>query len=78
MGAFEEETFLLEEILVVPQLPYLSGSIFLQKNILSNSHLNSVEIPSVANTETVQLIVGINSPGLHVFLKSRQYVNSSL
>ena len=77
-GISEEETFRLEEVRVVPQMPDLSGSIPSQQDILSNPHLTGLEIPIVANNKTVQLIIGINSPALHVFSEIRQDGNSSL
>ena len=71
-GMSEEETFQLKEVRVVPQMPDLSGSIPSQQDILSNPHLTGLEIPSIANNKTVQLIIGINSPALHVFSEIRQ------
>ena len=68
-GVSEEETFRLKEVGVVPQMPDFSGSIS-QQDIMSNPHLTGLEIPSVANNKTVQLIIGINSPALHVSQKS--------
>ena len=45
---------------------------------MSNPQLTGLEIPSVANYKTVQLIIGINSPALHVFSEIRQDGDSSL
>ena len=73
-----EETFRLEEVRVVPQMPDLSGSLPSQQDILSNPHLTGLEISRVANNKTVQLIIGINSPALHVFSEIRQDGDSSL
>ena len=77
-GISEEETFRLEEVRVVPRMPDLSGSIPSQQDIMSNPHLTGLEIPSVASNKTVQLIIGINPPALHVFSEIRQDGDSSL
>ena len=71
-GILEVEVFTLENVRVVPRLRDLSSSIPLQKNICQNPHLDGIKIPTIQGARNVELIIGIDSPSLHVFLEIRQ------
>ena len=71
-GVNESEMFTLENVHVVPQLPNLSGSVPLTEDITRNPHLSGIEIPVISGVGRVQVIIGINTPGLHVFSEIRQ------
>ena len=70
-GIGESDIFTLENIRVVPSLPDLKGSILIQEDIDWNSHLSGIDIPET-QVRDVQLIIGIDSPGLHIFSEIRQ------
>ena len=71
-GILEEEVFMLENVRVVPRLPDLSTSIPSQKDIDQNPHLDGIKIPTIQGARNVELIIGIDSPSLHVFSEIRQ------
>ena len=71
-GILEEEVFTLENVRVVPRLPDLSSSIPSQKDIDQNPHLDGIKIPTIQGARNVELIIGIDSPSLHVFSEIRQ------
>ena len=77
-GLNEKEVFTLENARVVPRLPDLSGNIPSAQDIARNSHLAGIEIPMVSGLAKVQVIVGIDSPALHVFSEIRQDGESRL
>ena len=77
-GTIENEIFSLENVRVINQLPGLSGSIPRQADITTNSHLAGVEIPNLERESRVQVILGMDSPALHVFSKIRQDGNCNL
>ena len=66
-GVNEPEMFTLKTVHVVPQLPNLSGCVRLAEDITRNPHLAGIEIPVILGVSRVQVIIGINTPGLHVF-----------
>ena len=74
----ENKTFSLENVRVINQLPDLSGSIPRQADITKNSHLAGVEILDLGRESRVQVILGMDSPALHVFSEIRQDGNCSL
>ena len=71
-GILEEEVFTLENVRVVPRLPGLSSSILSQRDIDRNPHLDGMKIPTIQGARNVELIIGIDSPSLHVFSEIRQ------
>lgn len=77
-GAAETEMFMLEGVRMVPQMPNLSGSIPSDMDVMENPHLAGLEFPDVEGRGRVQLIIGISSPGLHVFSEIRQAGDASL
>ena len=72
LGVNEPEVFTLENVHLVPRLPTLSGIVPLAEGITRNPHLAGVEIPVISGVSRVQVIIGINTPGLHVFSEIRQ------
>ena len=77
-GTAEDKIFSLENVRVINQLPDLAGSIPRQADITKNSHRAGVEIPDLGRESRVQVILGMDSPALHVFSEIRQDGNCSL
>ena len=71
-GIFEKKVFTLEDVRVVSRLPDLSSSIPSQRDIDQNPHLDGIKIPTIQGARNVELIIGIDSPLLHVFSEIRQ------
>ena len=76
-GVQEEEVFTLENVRVVQALPDLGNSIPSQSDVDRNPHLAGIEIPET-EAKDVQLIIGMESPGLHIFSEIRQNGTCSL
>ena len=76
-GVNEEVSFLLDNVRVVNALPLLTGSIPSQDDLMRNEHLADINIP-IIRSNSVDLLLGMSSPALHVFSEVRESSNSYL
>ena len=73
----EESSFILDEIRIVETMPDLSQNIPSPIDVERNRHLQDIMIP-IIDAEQIDLIIGMDAPGLHVFSEVRKDGDSSL
>ena len=76
-GVNKESSFILDEIRIVETMPDLSQSIPSPIDVERNRHLQDIMIP-IIDAEQIDLIIGMDAPGLHVFSEVRKGGDSSL
>ena len=76
-GVNEESSFILDKIRIVETMPDLSQSIPSPIDVERKRHLQDIMIP-IIDAEQIDLIIGMDAPGLHVFSEVRKGGDSSL
>ena len=76
-GVNEESSFILDEIRIVEAMPDLNQSIPFLIDVERNRHLQDIMISTIY-AEQIDLIIGMDAPGLHIFSEVRKGGDSSL